>query len=97
MVWVLGQKLQNQEAQLLDLEGGKKGGKRGRGREGGGRKGEGGKRREGWREGRGGREKGGVERGVEGGERNDCEVTPHGYMKLANGVPVCCQGKHSCR
>lgn len=94
MVWVLGQKLQDQEAQLLDLERGKEGGKRGHGREGG-REGRGG--REEKREGRGGREKRGVERGVEGGERNDCEVTPHGYMKLANGVPVCCQGKHSCR
>ena len=94
MVWVLGQKLQDQEAQLLDLEGGKEGMEE---RKGGGKEGkqkEGGEERGGERgEGRGGREKG----GVEGGERNDCEAPPHGCMKLADGIPVCCQGKHSCR
>ena len=66
MVWVLGQKLQDQEAQLLDLEGGKEGmeERKGGGRKGSrkreekrgverGERGEEGRRKEGWREGRG--------------------------------------------
>ena len=57
MVWVLGQKLQDQEAQLLDLEGGKEGMEE---RKGGGGGGEEGKQKE------GGEERG-RERGEEGG------------------------------
>ena len=56
MVWVLGQKLQDQEAQLLDLEGGKEGMEERKGGGGGGRKGS--RKRE-------------EKRGVERGERRE--------------------------